>query len=137
MQLNAYLIFNGQAEAAFKFYAQCLRGQITQMLPFGEMAGCEHLPAEAREKIAHVRLEVGDQALMASDNHPDHPYEGIKGCSVSIAVTDPVEAARLFDALAEGGTVQMPLQETFWAIRFGMLVDRFGAAWMVNCAKPA
>lgn len=137
MQLNAYLVYDGHAEAAFKHYAQCLRGKIVMLMPFGDMPGCEDMPESARSRIAHVRLEVGDQALMASDSHPDHPYEGIKGCSVSIAVSDPAEAARLFDALADGGTVQMPLQETFWAVRFGMLVDRFGAAWMINCAKPA
>lgn len=137
MQLNAYLIFNGQAEAAFKFYAQCLRGKITTLLTFGEMPGFENQPAATRAKIAHVRLDVGDQALMASDSHPDYPYEGIKGCSVSIAVSDPAEATRLFDALAEGGSVQMPLQQTSWSVRFGMLVDRFGAAWMVNCTQPA
>ncbi|MEP7041958.1 MAG: VOC family protein [Dokdonella sp.] len=136
MQINAYLIFNGHAAAAFDFYARCLRGKITAQLPFGEMPGCEDMPAAARERIAHIRLEVGDQALMASDSHPDHAYGGIQGCSVSLGISDPAEAARLFDELKQDGTVQMPLQETFWAQRFGMLVDRFGASWMINCAKP-
>jgi len=136
MQLNPYLIFKDTCEAAFKFYAQSLRGEIVMMMPFGDTPGCESMPADSRGKIMHARLAIGDQVLMGSDNHPDHPYDGIKGCSVSINVDAPAEAERIFKALAEGGEVQMPLQETFWAIRFGMLTDQYGVPWMVNCARP-
>ena len=132
MQLNPYLFFNGQCEAAFKFYEQCLGGKIVAMLPHAGTPTEEHVPAEWRNKIMHARLIVGDQVLMASDAPPDH-YEKPKGFSVSIQLKDPAEAERIFNALAENGTVQMPLEQTFWAKRFGMCVDRFGIPWMVNC----
>jgi PhnB protein len=80
----------------------------------------------------HVRLEVGDSVLMGSDAPPDR-YKPPQGFSVNIAVEKPEEAERIFHALAEGGNVGMPLQQTFWAARFGMVVDRFGIPWMVNC----
>jgi PhnB protein len=135
MQLISYLIFDGKAEAAFKFYEQCLRGKITTLMRFGEAPGCENMPTETRDSLIHVRLEIGDQVLMASDCPPDRPYEGIKGCSVSIAVDSIAEGERIFNALKEGGTVQMPYERTFWAARFGMLVDQFGVPWMINCEK--
>ncbi len=136
MQLNPYLTFNGQCEAAFKFYEQCLGGKIVAMLPHAGTPAEEHVPAEWRNKIMHARLIVGDDVLMGSDAPPDR-YEGSKGFSVTLGVDDPAEAERVFNALAEKGTVQMPIQETFWAVRFGMLVDRFGIPWMINCEKAA
>jgi PhnB protein len=136
MQLNPYLTFNGQCEAAFKFYEQCLGGKIVAMLPHAGTPAEEHVPAEWRNKIMHARLLVGDDVLMGSDAPPDR-YEGSKGFSVTLGVDNPAEAERVFNALAEKGTVQMPIQETFWAVRFGMLVDRFGIPWMINCEKAA
>jgi PhnB protein len=136
MQLNPYLTFNGQCEAAFKFYEQCLGGKIVAMLPHAGTPAEEHVPAEWRNKIMHARLTVGDDVLMGSDAPPDR-YEGSKGFSVTLGVDNPAEAERVFNALAEKGTVQMPIQETFWAARFGMLVDRFGIPWMINCEKAA
>jgi len=145
MQINPYLIFDGSCEAAVQFYAQCLRGEIPMLMrysdmPAGESAGetedCPPLPPEAKNRIMHSRLEVGGQVLMAADHHPSFPYEGIKGFSVSINVDTTEEAERVFKALAEGGSVQMPLGETFWALKFGMLTDKFGVSWMVNCARP-
>jgi PhnB protein len=102
------------------------------MVPFGDTPACEHVPSDHRHKIMHARLEAGDQVLMGSDTTPPHPYEGVKGSSVAIQVKDPAEAERVFHALADGGTVTLPIQQTFWAVRFGMLVDRFGVPWMVN-----
>ncbi|WP_426702595.1 VOC family protein [Rhodanobacter sp. Col0626] len=135
MQLTSYLIFNGQAEAAFKFYETCLRGKITSMMRFGDAPGCEQMPEQTRDWLIHVRLEIGDQMLLASDCSPSRPYDGIKGCSVSIQVDTMAEGERIFNALKENGTVQMPYEKTFWAARFGMLVDQFGVPWMVNCEK--
>jgi PhnB protein len=94
----------------------------------------EQVPAEWRDKIMHARLIVGDKVLMGSDAPPEH-YEGTKGFSVSLGVDSMAEAERMFRALAENGTVRMPLQKTFWAEGFGMLVDRFGIPWMVNCEQ--
>ena len=138
MKLNAYLNFDGNCEDAFKFYQRCLGGEILAMMRFGETPAAEHVPAASHHKIMHACLEVGDQMLMGSDCTPDHPYEGIKGCSVAIVLKDPAEAERIFGALSENArTTIMPLQETFWATRFGMLVDQFGVSWIVNgCDKP-
>ncbi|WP_347905366.1 VOC family protein [Pseudomonas purpurea] len=133
MKINPYLIFNGDCKEAFTFYAQCLHGTIETMLTFGETPARDHVPEDCRDRIIHVRLLVGDQVLMGSDTTPERPYNGISGCSVSLNVTRIAEAERIFTALADRGTVQMPLEATFWAVRFGMLVDRFGVPWMVNC----
>lgn len=133
MQINAYLIFNGNCEEAFRFYAESLHAELS-LQRFGETPGCEDMPASHKDKVMHVRLQKGDAVLMASDNHPDHPYEGLKGCSVAVSVDEVEEADRIFNALAQGGTVVMPMQETFWARRFGMLTDRFGVPWMINGA---
>ena len=135
MQLNPYLTFNGQCEAAFKFYEQCLGGKIEAMMPHAGTPAEEHVPVEWRDKIMHARLAVGDGVLMGSDAPPER-YEKPRGFSVSLQIKDPAQAERAFHALAEGGAVQMPIQPTFWAARFGMLVDRFGTPWMINCDKP-
>ena len=133
MKIDPYLTFDGTCEQAMNFYAQSLGGQIVMMSRFGDAPGCEGLPPE---RIMHARLHIGDQVLMASDNHPAFPYEGIKGCSIALNVDTPDQARRAFDALAAGGQVGMPLGETSWSRSFGMLNDRFGVPWMVNCAKP-
>lgn len=132
MQLNPYLFFNGQCEEAFKFYAQVLGGKIDGMLTHAGTPAEQQVPAEWRDKIMHARLIVGDQVLMASDAPPDH-YEKPSGFSVSIQIKDKAEAERIFNELAEGGKIQMPFAQTFWAAGFGMCADRFGTPWMVNC----
>ena len=134
MQLNPYLLFNGQCEAAFKLYQQVLSGKIVAMMPHAGSPAEGQVPPEWRDKIMHARLVFGDNVLMGSDAPPGH-FEQPKGFSVSIRVEDPKDAERIFHALAENGTVKMPLQKTFWAIRFGMLVDRFGIPWMINCEE--
>jgi PhnB protein len=132
MQLSPYLLFNGQCEAAFKFYAECLGGKIEAMMTHAGTPAEQQVPAEWRDKILHARLTVGDNVLMASDAPPGR-YEQPKGFSVSIQINDRAEAERIFNALSENGTVQMPFEQTFWAAGFGMCVDRFGIPWMVNC----
>jgi PhnB protein len=134
MQLNPYLNFKGDCEAAFKFYERCLGGKIAFKMTFGESPMAQHAPPGWADKIMHIRLEVGGRVLMGSDAPPDR-YEGAKGFHVTITLDQPAEAERVFHALADQGSVQMALQETFWAARFGMLVDRFGIPWMVNCEK--
>ena len=136
MQLNPYLVFNGNCEAAFRFYEKVLGGKIEAMLPHEGTPAAEHVPPEWRNKIMHARLSVGDKVLMGSDAPPDH-YEAMKGFSVTLGIDRPAEAERIFHALAEKGTVRLPIQETFWAARFGMLVDQFGTPWMINCEQPA
>jgi PhnB protein len=133
MQLISYLTFNGQCEEAFRFYEQSLGGQIESMMPHSGSPMENHVPAEWKDKIMHARLTVGGATLMGSDAPPDR-YEAPKGSWVHIGLEDAAEADRIFQILSEGGSINMPIQKTFWASRFGMLVDRFGTPWMVNCA---
>jgi len=136
MHLNPHLHFNGQCEEAFNFYRQCLGGDIQTMMTYRDSPMADQVPSEWREKIIHGTLSIGGTALMGSDVPPDQ-YEKPQGFSVTIQLDDPAKAERVFHELAERGTVTMPLQQTFWAARFGMVVDRFGTPWIVNCeAKP-
>ena len=132
MQFNCYLVFNGQCEAAFRFYEQALGGKIEAMIAHAGTPAEQHVPPEMRDKIIHARLNAGGGILMGCDA-PDNQYKTPEGFSVQIPVADPAEAERIFQALAENGSIRMPMQKTFWAARFGMLVDRFGIPWMVNC----
>lgn len=136
MKLNPHLSFNGQCEAAFSFYERCLGGKIEMMVKFGETTMGNQTQPEWRDKIPHARLVIGDQWLMGGDPAPNM-YEQPKGFSVTISFDNPADAERVFNALARDGTVRMPLAETFWALRFGMLIDQFGIPWMVNCERPA
>ncbi len=132
MQLNTYLTFNGQCEAAFKFYEECLGAKIQFMMTHAEAPSAENVPAEWRNKIMHAALAVGNEILMGSDAPPDH-YQQPEGFSVSLQTKDTAEAERIFKAMTKNGKISMPLQQTFWAARFGMLVDQFGIPWMINC----
>jgi PhnB protein len=136
MQLNPYLTFDGNCEAAFRFYEKALGGKIEAMLTHEGSPAASQVPAHWLKKILHARLSVGGEVLMGSDAPPDR-REPMKGFSVTLSVSDPREAERIFEALSEDATVRMPMQETFWALRFGMLVDRFGTPWMVNCERPS
>lgn len=139
MQLANYLFFDNQAGEAFDFYASCLGGKVAMKVTFGDMPGPSDLPPEAKDLIAHVRLQVGDAVLMGSDwcTPPGgEAYPGIHGNAVSVSVDKPEEAERLFEALSEGGKVTMSITETSWALRFGMFTDRYGAKWMINCNRP-
>ena len=139
MQLANYLFFENQAAEAFDFYARCLGGKIVMKVTLGEMPEGGNAPPETRDLIAHVSLAVGDAMLMGSDwcTPTDEAYPGIHGSAVSLSVDRTEEAERLFAALSEGAKVTMPLAETSWARRFGMLTDRYGAMWMINCQKTA
>jgi PhnB protein len=132
MQVSTYLSFNGQCEAAFKFYEQCLGGRIGQIFHYAGSPMANTVPADWSEKVMHSSVTVGGQVLMGGDVAPDR-YEQPKGFSLSIQITSPSEAERIFRELAEDGKVVVPLEKTFWAERFGMIVDRFGIPWLVNC----
>jgi PhnB protein len=135
MKLNPYLIFEGTCEEAFNTYAKVLGGEIVAMMQAEGTPAEEGWPKEWRKKIIHARLLVDGVALMGSDCPPER-FEKMQGFSVTLNVKEPAEAERVFNALAEGGTVRMKLEETFWAHKFGMLTDRFGTPWMINCEKP-
>jgi PhnB protein len=135
MKLNPYLNFPGTCEEAMTTYAKLLGGEVVAMLAYGDMPGDNPVPDDMRKKIAHARIEIGNEVLMASDVGPER-FKPMQGTSVTLNIPEPPEAERVFKALAEGGTTIMPLEETFWAIKFGVLVDRFGTHWMINCVKP-
>jgi PhnB protein len=132
IQMNPYLSFKGQCEAAFKFYEQCLGGQIGAIFPYSGTALEKQVPADWQDKVMHGSLMIGGQVLMGGDVAPDH-YEEPKGFSLSLQIKSTTEAERIFHELVKDGRVVVPLEKTFWAERFGMLVDRFGIPWLINC----
>ena len=136
MQMNPYLYFDGNCEAAFKFYETTLGGKIVALMTHEGTPAAEQVPAEWRTKIIHARMTIGDQVLMGSDAPPER-YQKQGGFSLNLGTKDPAEAERIYHALAENGRQTMPIAETFWAVRFGMLVDRFGIPWMINCERAA
>jgi PhnB protein len=132
-QVDAYLIFDGTCAEAMRFYERTLGGKLT-LLTHADSPIAAQTPPGSANRIMHARLELDGRLLMASDSMVGHPYEGMHGFSLSLIYPTAAEAKRVFDALAGGGKVTMPLQKTFWAEAFGMLVDRFGTPWMVNGA---
>jgi PhnB protein len=136
MQVNPYLYFNGDCEEAFKLYEKCFGGKIVGMLPHEGTPAAEHVPVEWQKKILHARLEIGGEAIMASDAPPGR-YSKPQGFSVSVTVKTKADAEKIFNTLAEGGTVTMPLAATFWSVAFGMVTDKYGVPWMVNCEQSA
>jgi PhnB protein len=131
--LQVYLNFDGNARDAMSFYRQALGGDLF-VQTFKE-AGAE-TPAEAGDRVMHARLHTGPVTLMASDTMPGMPYQLGNNFALSIECESIPEAEKLFAALGEGGKATMPLQDTFWGARFGMLTDKFGIGWMFNCELP-
>src|ERR1700690_2073631 len=132
MQLNPYLLLNGTCEEAFKFYEKCLGGKIEAMMTHAGTPAASHTPPEWLSKILHARMSVDGQVLMASDAPPGH-YKEPQGFSVSPSMKSRVDGERIFNALGEGGKVGMAFQKPFWSPGFGMVTDRFGIPWMINC----
>jgi PhnB protein len=135
--LDAYLFFDGTCAAAMRFYETALGGKLEMMQTFADTPEMQSgsTPADAN-RIMHARLDVDGRALLASDMRSTDKHEGMRGFALSINYTDVARARKVFDALAAGGTVTMPMSETFWAASFGMLTDKFGVPWMVNVDKP-
>ena len=106
------------------------------MMTWGDSPVAEQFPAELHSRIMHATLAVGDASVMGADL-PTDLYKKPTGISVSIHLKDIAEGERIFNALSENGTIQMPFEQTFWAARFGMCVDRFGIPWMINCEDAA
>ena len=131
MQVDTYLTFNGNCADAMRFYQRTLGGKL-DLMTHAQSPIAGQTPPGSENRIMHARLAIDGRLLMASDSMVDHPYEGMKGFSLSLIYPTVVEATRVFNALADGGKVIMPLDKTFWAKAFGMLVDRFGTPWMVN-----
>ena len=132
MRLNQYLFLSGNCEEAFRAYQRILGGEITHMLKHAGTPGESHVPPEWQDKIMHARLDLDGRWLMGSDAPPGRARP-LGGFAVQVSAGSVAEAERVFAALADGGEVTMPLQQTFWSERFGMLVDRFGVPWMIDC----
>jgi len=131
MQMNAYLSFKGDCEAAFKFYEQCLGGQVGEIFRYGGSPMAGQVPANWSEKVMHGSVTIADQVLMGVDVADG--YEQPRGVSLSLQVEKVADAERIFHALAQDGSIVLPLKKTFWAERFGMVVDQFGVPWQINC----
>ena len=136
MQVQPYLFFNGRCEEAVEFYRRALGAEVEMLMRFKDSPDPPPpgmVPPGSENKVMHTCFRIGDTPVMASDgNCSGQP--GFQGFSLSISAADVAAAERLFNALADGGQVQMPLTKTFWSPCFGMLTDRFGVAWMVNVA---
>src|SRR3984957_16477099 len=130
MQVNPYLLYNGNCEAAFTFYAKVLGGEIDAMLTHEGAPESMPVPPEWKKKIMHARISIDGEVLMGSDAPPGHFHQP-QGFSVSLQVDDPTDAERKFKALSDGGRVNMAFAKTFFAKGFGMCVDQLGIPWMV------
>ena len=136
MDLNPYLSFNGTCEAAFKFYEEALGGKGIVIMKYRDSPMSSAVPPDWQDKVMHGHMFIGGQMIMGSDPSASH-FSKPQGITLSLSTDKADEAERLFNALAVNAKVSMPLQETFWATRFGMLEDQFGIPWMVNCGKAA
>ncbi len=134
IKLVNYLNFGGNCATAFKYYERVLNGKMLMMMTHGDMPVQDQaqVPPDWKTLIMHARLAIGDQLLMGSDSPPDR-FEKPQGMWVALQLDDPKDADRIFAALADNGNIHMPIQQTFWAVRFGMVIDQFGIPWMVNC----
>ena len=134
MKISAHLCFDGTCEEAFRFYQQILGGVITTMLRYGESPLAQQTPAHMRSKIIHATLVIGAHELLGADIALAERTVPA-GYFVTVGVPDPVRAEEVFRALSSDGEVRMPFQKTFWSAGFGVLVDRFGIPWEVNCEQ--
>ena len=129
-KIQPYLFFEGRCEEALEFYRKALSAEIENVMRFKESPDQKNIPPGSGEKIMHCTFRIGESHLMASDGKSQGPAK-FQGFSLSLTAADPADAERLFKALSEGGQVQMPLTETFFSPRFGMVADRFGVSWMI------
>jgi PhnB protein len=137
MNLNAHLNFSGNCAEALRFYEQHLGAQTTFTILYGSSPMANQFPADFADKIMHATISIGGTSVLVADSPPGF-YQQPAGFCISLSLSDPAEAERIFNALAHNGTVTMPLQATFWAKQFGMVTDQFGIPWMLNCgdAEP-
>jgi PhnB protein len=130
--LDSYLFFNGNCAEAMRFYERTLGGKLERMMTYADSPEAEKCPPGSKDLIMHACLVLDGRMLMASDSAPGYENKGMSGFGLSLNYPTAAEARRAFDALADGGTVTMPLAETFWTDIFGMVTDRFGTPWMVG-----
>jgi PhnB protein len=136
MQINPYLSFNGQCEQALRYYEQHLGAKVEMMMTYGASPMADQTPPDQRGRIMHATFKLDGQTLSGADAPPQH-YRKPEGMSLLLGLSDVAQAERIFQALAVNGEVKMPMQQTFWAERFGVVIDQFGTPWMINCERPA
>ena len=138
MSVQSYLFFEGRADEAIAFYGKALDAEVLMRMTYGEApdgnAECPDGSTPPADKVMHASLRIGDTEVGLSDGMCSGNPE-FKGFSLTLVCADDAEAKRRFDALADGGEVNVPLGESFFATAFGMLVDRFGVGWMVMVPK--
>lgn len=134
VSMASYLNFPGTCRQAMQHYAELLGGEIELLLPFKDSPMAGDVPADWQDNIMHARLNIGGRILMGSDATPGQ-YQAPQGISVQLEFDTVAKAQALFQALAQSGQVLMPFGPTFWAKGFGMLTDRFGIGWIINCEQ--
>lgn len=141
-KINPYLSFLGNTEEVFNFYKSVFGGEFSAVMRYGVMEGqegCEDMPDEHKEKIMHMSLPISDgNVLMGNDAVGEYANDAVLGNNFSIAVSpdSKEEAEKIFNGLAEGGQVTMPLSDTFWGAYFGMLKDKYDIQWLINYDYP-
>jgi PhnB protein len=134
-QAIAYLAFDGNCAEAMRHYEKALGGRLEVLMSGAQSPMADQMPKEFAHRILHARLALPGGGLLYAGDAPAHlPYEGIKGVSITVDYDSVEQAQKVFDALAAGGQVTMPMQPAFWAKQWGMCIDRFGTPWIVNGA---
>lgn len=133
--VETYLMFNGNCGEAVRFYEKTLGAKVEMLMTHGESPMAAQAPDDFKDKVMHASFTIDGQRLMASDPMPGQPYNGMHGFTLSLTYPSVADGERVFNALAEGGKVLMPMQDTFWVERWGNVIDKFGAPWMVNAGK--
>ena len=135
--IKPYISFKGNCKEAVEFYVDKLGAEVLFTQTYGDSPMAEHAP-DNPDAIMHTSFKIGDSVIMACDNVFEGMNETVVGNNISLAVgtSDIAHADQAFERLSDGATIIMPMQETFWAERFGMLTDKFGINWMFNCDKP-
>ncbi|WP_321475935.1 VOC family protein [uncultured Paludibaculum sp.] len=135
MQLHTYLNYGGNCAEAFRFYEQHLGGKILMMMTHGQGPNGGNTPPEGKDAILYARMSIGGTDLMGSDVPPER-FQPMRSAYLSLTVDSPEEAERIYALLSDGGQIFMPMGETFFATRFGMLRDKFGTSWMILHERP-
>jgi PhnB protein len=136
MRLHTYLNYGGNCAQAFRFYEQHLGGKITMMMTHGQMPDQSQVVPEWKDAILHARMTIGGTELMAADVPPER-FQPMRSAYLTLLLDSAEEAERIYALLSEGGEIFMPMEETFFAIRFAMLRDKFGTSWMLLHERPA
>lgn len=132
MEMTPYLTFKGDCEAAFGFYQECFGGTLGGVFRYAGTPYADQVPPDWQDKVMHASLAIGQQVVMGADVAPER-YEAPRGFSLSLQLSRAADAERIFGQLSAGGAIKTPLEKTFWAERFGVVVDRFGITWLINC----